>query len=189
MEAVDRKLAPPAPAAPTAAAPIAGNPTAATAAPTPGFPVPAPLLHPINVPPGADGWSDALGDRVVMMAGNKLQSAEIRLNPAELGPLRVQVSVDDGTATINFHAHHPVTRDAIEQALPRLREMLGDQGLSLGDANVSDQGVQHEQAQADRHRGAAQPAAGDDVSIASAVDGQAQPAAMLVGNGLVDLFA
>ena len=76
-----------------------------------------------------------------MMAGNQLRSAEIRLTPAELGPLRVQVAVDDGAAHVTFHAQHAVTRDAIEQALPRLREMLAESGLSLGQADVSDRGV------------------------------------------------
>ena len=86
-------------------------------------------------------WGEQLGDRVVMMAANQLKQAEIRLTPAELGPLRVQVSVDDGNAHVTFHAQHAVTRDALEQALPRLREMLAENGLSLGQADVSDRGV------------------------------------------------
>ncbi|MGB5257951.1 MAG: flagellar hook-length control protein FliK [Woeseiaceae bacterium] len=86
-------------------------------------------------------WGDRIGDRVVMMASNQLRHAEIRLTPAELGPLRVQVSVDDGAAHVTFHAQHAVTREALEQALPRLREMLAENGLSLGQADVSDRGV------------------------------------------------
>lgn len=86
-------------------------------------------------------WGNQLGERVVMMAGNQLRMAEIRLTPAELGPLRVQVSVDDGAANVTFHAQHAVTREAIEQALPRLREMLAENGLSLAQADVSDRGV------------------------------------------------
>src|SRR5690606_3684503 len=100
----------------------------------------------IDVAPGQPGWNEALGDRVAWMAGNRIQNAELRLNPAELGPLRVQISMDDGNASVTFTAQHPLTRDAIEQALPRLREMLADQGLSLQNASVSDDGPRHQQA-------------------------------------------
>jgi flagellar hook-length control protein FliK len=73
------------------------------------------------------------------MANTRTANAEIRLTPAELGPLRVQLSVDDGVATVTFHSSQAATREAIEQALPRLRDLLADNGLSLGQANVSEQ--------------------------------------------------
>ena len=56
------------------------------------------------------GWGDRLGDRVLLMAGNQVRTAEIRLTPAELGPLRVQVALDDGAAHVTFQAQHAVTR-------------------------------------------------------------------------------
>ncbi len=90
----------------------------------------------INVPVRDAAWGEAIGERVALMASNRLQSAEIRLTPAELGPLRVQVAVDDGLANVTFHAQHAVTREAIEQALPRLRELLAENGLTLNQANV-----------------------------------------------------
>ncbi|MDH5501737.1 MAG: flagellar hook-length control protein FliK, partial [Gammaproteobacteria bacterium] len=83
-------------------------------------------------------WGDKLGERVMMLASNQIKSAEIRLTPADLGPLRIQVQMDEGKANVTFHAQHAVTREAIEQALPRLREMLAESGLTLGQANVSD---------------------------------------------------
>lgn len=133
-------------------------------------------------------WGSQLGERVVMMAGNQLKSAEIRLTPAELGPLRIQVAVDDGAANVTFHAQHAVTRDAIEQALPRLREMLAETGLSLGQADVSDRGV----AEGDRDAGS-----GDSVSNLRS-DGSEEVNAdadretrgrVRTSNGLVDTFA
>lgn len=95
----------------------------------------------ISIPVRNTAWGDQIGERVLMMAGNQMKTAEIRLTPAELGPLRVQVSVDDGAANVTFQAQHAVTREAIEQALPRLRELLAENGLSLGQANVGEQGV------------------------------------------------
>jgi hypothetical protein len=119
----------------------ASMPGLAAASPASAVPVSTPALH-IGVPVQDSAWSAALGDRVLVMTGQQLQSAEIRISPAELGPITVHLSVDDGSADLTFHAHHPLTREAIEQALPRLRDMLNENGLSLGQATVSDQGVQ-----------------------------------------------
>ncbi|MEO1201655.1 MAG: flagellar hook-length control protein FliK [Pseudomonadota bacterium] len=93
-------------------------------------------LPPIDVPVQDPAWDQAVSERVVMMAANKLKVAEIRLTPAELGPLRIQVAVDDGAAQVSFVAQHTVTRDALEQALPRLRDMFAESGIQLGDARV-----------------------------------------------------
>ena len=84
------------------------------------------------------GWGKAVSERVLLMANNKLQSAEINLTPAELGPIRVKLAIEDGCANVTFQAQHALTRDAIEQALPRLRELLAENGLMLGDTEVMD---------------------------------------------------
>ncbi|MDJ0814472.1 MAG: flagellar hook-length control protein FliK [Woeseiaceae bacterium] len=97
---------------------------------------PSTIATPVQDP----GWAGQLGERVVLMTNNAMQSAEIKLSPAELGPLRIQVQVDDGAANVTFLAQHQVTREAIEQALPRLREMLNESGLNLNQANIADSG-------------------------------------------------
>ncbi len=107
------------------------------AAPMPGNSLAsATIATPVQEP----AWASQLGERVVLMTNNAMQRAEIKLSPAELGPLRIQIQVDDGAANVTFHAQHPITRDAIEQALPRLREMLHESGLNLNQANVADSG-------------------------------------------------
>ena len=142
----------------------------------------------IGTPPGQPGWNEALGDRVAWMAGNRIHNAELRLNPSELGPVRVQISVDDGQATVNFTAQHPLTRDAIEQALPRLREMLADQGLVLQGASVSEQGARHEQYQAGRQGSAARSEADEGMP-----DGRSDDAVLSTTGrapaGFIDMFA
>ena len=97
---------------------------------------PVTTLPAIEVGVQDPAWDRAVSERVVMMAANKIQTAEIRLTPAELGPLRIRVAVEDGAAQVSFVAQHAVTRDVLEQALPRLREMFTDTGLQLGDARV-----------------------------------------------------
>jgi flagellar hook-length control protein FliK len=103
-------------------------------------PTGAPVLT-MTTPPQDPGFGQALGEHLVFISSKNLGSAEIRMVPAELGPVTVQLVVDDGKADVSFTAHHPLTREAIESAMPKLREMLGANGLSLGHSSVSDQGV------------------------------------------------
>ncbi|MGB5489708.1 MAG: flagellar hook-length control protein FliK, partial [Woeseiaceae bacterium] len=133
-------------------------------------------------------WGEKVGDRVVMMAANQLKQAEIRLTPAELGPLRVRVSVEDGNTHVTFHAQHAVTREALEQALPRLREMLAENGLSLGQADVSDRGVNDSGREQDSDGSAANLGADDanDVALDLSAESSRRVSS---SNGLVDTFA
>lgn len=142
-------------------------------------------------PPGTPGFADQVAERVVWMAGQKLDRAQIRLNPAHLGPISVDVSVGEDGANITFTAQHAVTRDALEQALPRLREMFSGSGLALAGADVSGQG-------ADTHRGGeeAGTGAGGDRAPESAVSGAAEAEALAetpvrsapAGRGLIDTY-
>jgi flagellar hook-length control protein FliK len=71
------------------------------------------------------------------MAQGGVASASLRLSPAHLGPLEVRISVRDNNASVWFGAEQSDTRTALQQALPRLREMFASQGLSLANAGVS----------------------------------------------------
>lgn len=100
---------------------------------------------------GPNGWSAGLGQRLLMMAESGVEVARLRLNPAHLGPLEIHVNVEDERAQVWFGASHGATRDALEAALPRLREMFAAQGLELTHADVNDHGGQREGARADQH--------------------------------------
>jgi flagellar hook-length control protein FliK len=91
----------------------------------------------VRTPVGAQGWSDEIGTHLAIMAANGKEAASLRLSPEHLGPLEVQISMKDGQANVVFGASSPETRNALEQSLPRLREMFAAQGLTLGNANVS----------------------------------------------------
>ena len=91
----------------------------------------------VRTPVGAPGWSDEIGTHLTMMAANGREAASLRLSPEHLGPLEIRISMKDGEASVLFNASNPDTRSALEQSLPRLREMFASQGLVLGDANVS----------------------------------------------------
>lgn len=89
----------------------------------------------IDVPVQHQQWQRAFAERVVWSVGNN-QSVQIRLNPAELGPIDIQLNMTKDQANIMFHASHALTRDTIESSIPKLREMLANEGLYLGDVDV-----------------------------------------------------
>ncbi|GAB3537605.1 flagellar hook-length control protein FliK [Noviherbaspirillum agri] len=86
---------------------------------------------------GTPGWDQALGQKVVWMVAGEQQSASLTLNPPDLGPLQVVLNVSNSQANATFIAAQPEVRQALEAALPKLREMLGDAGIQLGQANVN----------------------------------------------------
>ena len=71
------------------------------------------------------------------MIHQDVQSASVKINPPHLGPLEVKVSIANDQVNVSFASHHAQVREALDASIPRLREMLGDNGLQLGDANVT----------------------------------------------------
>lgn len=85
---------------------------------------------------GTPEWNQAISQRVLWMVGQEQQSASLTLNPPELGPVRVVVSVSNNNASANFFSANPDVRQALEGSLPRLREMMEGAGIQLGQAQV-----------------------------------------------------
>lgn len=85
------------------------------------------------------GWSEGVVDKVMWMSSQNLKSAEIQLDPAELGRLDVRISLNQDQTQISFASAHPGVREALESQVHRLREMFNQQGMDLADVNVSDQ--------------------------------------------------
>lgn len=167
--------------APSPSASIAHNATAtANAATLPQFG--------IDVPPGHPDWGDALGDRVAWMLNNHQPGAQLRINPPHLGPLEIRVSVHNDQASVSFTAHHAVTADHLQAALPRLREMLADNGMQLAQFDVHHQG-----SGAEAQNGSGQ-GAGTGGDYPAALDGSDEGEAVtmttvLPGDGLLDAYA
>jgi flagellar hook-length control protein FliK len=93
----------------------------------------------VDNPVGHAAWKDAVGQHVTWMVEAQVSRAELRLHPSHLGPIDVSVTLANDEVNVSFHATHPATREALESSLPRLRELLSDAGLSLGNASVSQQ--------------------------------------------------
>ncbi len=161
------------------------TPTPATAAVQP-----APGNVSLNVPFNQAGWDKALGERIQWMVGQGMQRASIKLNPAHLGPMEVRIQVQNDQASVQFTSAHGVVREALEAALPRLRDMFDNAGVELADVDVSGQSFAEQQAASD----------GDDAPGKSGrnavfgADGDADitletPVYSLLESGRLDLFA
>jgi flagellar hook-length control protein FliK len=87
-------------------------------------------------------WSQQMTQQVSYMIKGGFQQAEIKLNPAHLGPMEIKLSINDDQASVTFVAQHAPVRDVLDAAIPRLKEMLEQQGLNLADVDVSTQSEQ-----------------------------------------------
>ena len=97
-------------------------------------------LQTINVPVKSPQWGQSVAHRISFMANNQIQQAQITLNPEKLGPIQIKLHVDrDQQVHVSMTAQHGTTREAIEAAMPRLKEMLEQSGLDLASVDVSDQ--------------------------------------------------
>ncbi|MFC4764334.1 flagellar hook-length control protein FliK [Dyella koreensis] len=140
---------------------------------------PAPHALKMDAPVNTPAFAQELGQQVAWLGGQDIKQARIRLRPEELGQLDVKVSVEHGRVDVSFTAQHPSAVTAVQQTLGQLDLMLAGHGLSLGQAQVGQQGG---------HGGGREQAgqAGDVFANEAEPVGQvAQPMAV----GLLDTFA
>ncbi len=152
-----------------------------SSAPTRGVPEPSAS---VQTRVGERAWDQAVGEKLVWMVNQKHQVAQLHLNPPELGPLKISISLDQNQASAQFFSAHASVREALETAMPRLREMLADSGITLGNASVGTEAFREPAQQQPRtHVAQAGVVAADSGTVAS---GERLLRPML---GLVDTFA
>ena len=135
----------------------------------------------LRAPVGTAAWNDELGNQLTWMTHQGLESASLRVSPEHLGPVEVHISVQNGAATVWVGATQPDTRAALEQALPHLRQMFANQGLTLTDSGVSREPPRNQPKSTSGQGVAAITAAGgSDTSVSAAVRASL---------GLVDTYA
>lgn len=87
-------------------------------------------------------FSDAVKDKVMLMISQKLQRFDITLDPPELGSMQVRVNLQNEQASVSFMVQNQQAKEALEQNMHKLRDMLAQQGVDVGDANVEQQSQQ-----------------------------------------------
>lgn len=129
-----------------------------------------------------DLFAERLTQQISVMVSQHSQQARIAVSPPDLGPVEVRVVVQGDEATIQLAAPHVATREALEEALPRLRAAFADSGLSLGQTGVFAEMPQREQ-QAPAMNGNL------DGALATADEGALETAIVReIKIGLVDAF-
>lgn len=97
--------------------------------------------------------SEQVAERVQMMMSKNLKNIDIRLDPPELGRMQIRMNMNGDAATVHFTVANQQARDVIEQSMPRLREMLAQQGVQLNDSSVQQQAGQQQRGYANAGQG------------------------------------
>lgn len=146
---------------------------------------PAAATATVSTAVGDPGFHEALAAQVSVFARGGLSKAELHLNPAELGPVSVQITMNGDQARVDFGADRAQTRQVIEAGWAELAASLQDAGFTLSGGGVSEQAQrQASERQASFQNGRTdRSVVADDVPVASIV--AARPRA---GSAL-DLYA
>lgn len=177
------------PATPTALQPLMSSATA-TATPTSAA-IAAPHTAVLNAQLGTAEWQQAFSQHVTLMTRNGQQSAELRLNPEDLGQVHISLKIDDNLAQMQFVSPHSHVRAALEAALPTLRTQLAESGIQLGQSDISSENFAgQQQQQGQPQQGGSR---GGQFSFAgSGEESVAAPASLqriARGDNAVDIFA
>jgi flagellar hook-length control protein FliK len=133
-------------------------------------------------------WGQEVSQKIVWLTGKAIQSAEIHLNPAELGPIDVKISMQSDTAAVTFNAHNASVREMLESNVVRLREMMESNGVDLQEVNVDARQGDERYASKDQDGGSdGNRDQADDAEIAE--EDQSISTVSGVSSNLVDYFA
>lgn len=152
-------------AAATASTPFQGDPTA-----TPHV--------------GGDDFDDAISARIGWLADQKIGHATIKVTPHDLGLIEVRLQMDGDKVHASFTSAHADVRHALESSIPRLREMMNEQGFQLGNADVG-----HQQTAQDGKAGGSQGGHGTGDGDPALVETTVSPSQLMRQRGLVDAYA
>ena len=146
----------------------------------------------ISAPLASAGWQQQVGQQVVNMHLRQDNQIALRLHPAELGPLMVNLKMDEQAASLQFTSANPQVRAALEAAIPQLRELLAEQGIQLSDSNVNDGQAQNNREQQSEQQGSDSSGLADNSEIAATqqdLERQEQRLDIQLENGQIDLYA
>lgn len=140
---------------------------------------------------GSHGWNEAVADKVVWMANQQQGKAELVLNPPQMGRIEVSLTVNGDQANAVFVSSNPEVRQALESALPRLREVMADAGINLGQAQVGAQSSGNSSGKGENRDNSSrgQTSFGQDIAAVGDVAASSRNPWAQSGRGLVDTFA
>lgn len=142
----------------------------------------------IQAYPGKSGWDQAISQRVVWMIGASEQSATLTLNPPDLGPLQVVISVNNDRVDTTFMSDSTEVRQALQDGMANLREKLGESGIQLGQASISSGGQPKQEYQQGTQNPVLSQNSSHELILAEEKASILNTKVQII-NGLVDTFA
>jgi len=122
----------------------------------------------LETPVGTSRWGQDFSQRIQWVVNQSMSGAQIRLNPQNMGPVEVRVQMQNDQIALSFTAQHGATREAIEAALPRLREMFSEQNINMADVDISEHSFSEQRERQATGEGS------EEFSLFSENDGEAQ---------------
>ena len=189
-ESVKESIAPKAltlDAQPSAVSPLTNNAPAHQSAALPShtsaLSVPTPIRD--------QNWATDFGQKIMWLANNDKQAAQLTLNPPQMGPIDISLTIEKGSATASFVSGNADVREAIETAMPRLREMFANAGISLGQTNVSAESFKQHAGDGNSNGSASASWPRDNAILATDLAGtlSSRSGFSQRGSGMVDIFA
>src|SRR5581483_8959974 len=163
----------------------------------PALPLPQPHTAPMSVQTNPldspivfqrHSLPDELGGRVTWMVAHGQQQAELRLDPPNLGPVEVRLSMSGDQATLSLMASHPGVRDALQASVPRLHEMMQAVGVNLEQVHVGSGSMQQHGGWSQGQRSGSS-SAGHDQGESPPLQLHSMVGTKTIGRGLVDVVA
>ena len=127
-------------------------------------------------------WADKFSEHIVWFGNQGIKSALIKISPDDLGPIEISIKVIKDAASVNINSHSSHVRDIVDQAIPKLREMMAEQGLSLSDVHIGSETSSRQFSQNNQ-------GSGDGLISSSEDEVQITQITKRVQQGLIDYFA
>ena len=144
----------------------------------------------VDTPVRDHAWANDFSQKIVWLASNDKQFAQLTLNPPQMGPIEISLNLNKDNASAVFFSQNAEVRETIEAALPRLREMLAGAGIELGQANVSAESFRQQPGSEEARQGAPRWVTDNAILGGDSARGLSEQAIIAQrGHGLVDTFA
>lgn len=130
-------------------------------------------------------WGEEMGQKIVWMVKNDMQSAELRVNPPHLGPIEIRIAINNDQTSITLSSQHAPVRESLEAGAPRLKELFTEAGLNLANVDISKHSFAEQREQQKSSQYLSKQQKEENPSLPSSIESSGN----IVARGMIDYFA